>query len=102
MESQVRLRTGDDVDRSLFEKIYLRLFLLMTVEISVFLELVTVCRDANYTIPSPDTRNRLRAHEALNADGQVNPDFRTVVCAAVEGDGLHMRLLSLQECLEQR
>ena len=56
-------------------------------------ELTMACRDPNYQIEK-SFRERLTNLQLIQKDGSIHPSVRNVVCSAVEGEGLEMRLVN--------
>lgn len=89
----VRLYNGDVVPRASVAVIFMSLENLMKSDPIAFYELVMISRDRSHKIFSSRQEETLRGLALLEGNGQPHDLTRSIVCSAVKGELLEMRLV---------
>ncbi len=89
----VTLKDGTKALKPAVAAVMVSLRSLLDVAPTAFVDLVEICRDADYQ-PFGDNAERLMQAALMQSDGSVYSSIKSVVLSAVEGEGLDMRLVS--------
>jgi len=90
----VILRTGEVIPEPTVATTMVTLRSLAVDDYLAFFEFVELCRNGNHKLWDVGVERKLKSLSLIQSDGRVHRDVRAVVLAAVQGDGVHLVLVS--------